>query len=638
MLSKLLKIQFNINCSRDSQELCSAIALVSEDLGIESVSEGAEYAIEVKKSTEHILKVSVEGKNAAIEYGGGVSVFLRGLAIAADALRKGERAEIYDNPIFTLNGAMLDMSRNAVMKLDTVKFVMRKMALMGMNAFMLYTEDTYELEGYDYFGHMRGRYTREELVELDNYAKSLGLELIPCIQLLGHLGTHLRWNAATKYRDGTQTMLVGAEETYKIIDKMIRTVSECFSSKRIHVGMDETVDLGTGRSLHVNGYRPASQLYMEHLTRVCEIIKNYGLRPMMWSDMMMHFVSVGDVAGRHGYDITLEHSEEMKKYFPEDIDQVFWDYYNDTEEFYRKNIENHRKYLGNCTLFAGGVWTWSGFAPLYKRSLGFTLPALDVCREQGVKEVVATVWNDGAECNLILALAGLAWYADYTYKGYYDEESVKRCFSFATGENYDDFAMLERVEEPNGDLFALSRPLLYDDPLISLAGKNLESLDTADFYKDLSAELSSLKVADEYAPAFDVICKLSSLFENKADFSTRLKRAYDCADKKTLAKMQSECDLIIKKLNKLRIAHRESWMKYNKPFGWEVFDIRYGGLIMRFETCRERLQEYLSGNLDKIDELDASRLRIDCSENPNTLLTDHMLWRRYTSYITAGVL
>ena len=58
------------------------------------------------------------------------------------------------------------------MKVETVKFMMRKMALMGQNAFMLYTEDTYEIEGRPYFGYMRGRYTKDELRELDRKVKN----------------------------------------------------------------------------------------------------------------------------------------------------------------------------------------------------------------------------------------------------------------------------------------------------------------------------------------------------------------------------------------------------------------------------------------------------------------------------------
>lgn len=62
-------------------------------------------------------------------------------------------------PAFAEVGAMLDCSRNAVLTPDTVKLMLRKMALMGMSVAMLYTEDTYEIPQQPYFGYLRGRYT-----------------------------------------------------------------------------------------------------------------------------------------------------------------------------------------------------------------------------------------------------------------------------------------------------------------------------------------------------------------------------------------------------------------------------------------------------------------------------------------------
>ena len=50
------------------------------------------------------------------------------------------------------------------------------------------------------------------------------------------------------------------------------------------------------------------------------------------------------------------------------------------------------------------------------------------------------------------------------------------------------------------------------------------------------------------------------------------------------------------------------WFKENKPFGFEVQDARIGGLIMRVNTCMERLQAYVDGKIDTIEELDADIL------------------------------
>ena len=86
-------------------------------------------------------------------------------------------------------GVMLDCSRNAVLKVETIKRYADIIKKMGYNTLMLYTEDTYEIESQPYFGHLRGRYTKQELKEIDAYCNEIGLELVPCIQTLAHLAT-----------------------------------------------------------------------------------------------------------------------------------------------------------------------------------------------------------------------------------------------------------------------------------------------------------------------------------------------------------------------------------------------------------------------------------------------------------------
>ena len=56
-------------------------------------------------------------------------------------------------------GVMLDVSRNAVMTVPRIKEYVARLHKFGYNTLMLYTEDTYEIEGEPYFGHKRGRYS-----------------------------------------------------------------------------------------------------------------------------------------------------------------------------------------------------------------------------------------------------------------------------------------------------------------------------------------------------------------------------------------------------------------------------------------------------------------------------------------------
>ena len=137
-------------------ELNEGISLLAGELGLEIVNDDPRVILFAERSEEDILCVSLSGCKAKITYKE-KSRFFRGLATLASWLRSGKtEGSVTERPLFSFDGPMVDMSRNAVMNVKTVKFFMRKCALMGLNSFMLYTEDTYEIEGRPYFGYMRG--------------------------------------------------------------------------------------------------------------------------------------------------------------------------------------------------------------------------------------------------------------------------------------------------------------------------------------------------------------------------------------------------------------------------------------------------------------------------------------------------
>ena len=628
-------------CFRNADTLMSGILLLKDDLGFTLSGEAdADLTVTVTETEERSVSVALSGKAATVTYGGGKARFFRGLAMLTRWVKAGKTEKsLTERPLFRTNGAMVDMSRNAVMTVKSVKTMLRCMALMGMNTYMLYTEDTYEIENRPYFGYMRGRYTKDELKELDRYALTLGIELIPCVQMLGHLGTHLRWAAAGAYKDTARAMLVGADATYRMIDDMLKTIAECFTTRRIHIGMDETHDLGTGNYLDTYGYRERREIYFEHLTRIREMIRGYGLSPMMWSDMFFRLAGKG-IKGYKDYDMRVEFSDEIRETVPKGIQQVFWDYYNASEEFYSVNIDKHYDLFGKDMLFAGGVWLWSGHCPLYSRSLAHTVPALDACRKKGVEEIFATVWLNGSENQLMLSLAGLAWYADYDYRGGFDLDGVRECFAAACfGVSYDDLMKCEIPEHPDGSKLSLTGAFLYNDPLLGLADKHIAGLETDQYYRNATKTLSEHGDLSIFAPAYDTVEKLSALLENKASFGVRLKAAYDAGDRETLGALRDECDVIREKLEALRRSHRAAWMTYYKPFGWEVMEIRYGGILARFDTAKERITAYLSGEIDSIEELQEERLRLDgqLSDNAEPRFHSRFLWMGYTTYASAGV-
>ena len=224
--------------------------------------------------------------------------------------------------MFKRFGTMLDCSRNAVIRPDAVKQWIDILAELGYNTLMLYTEDTFQLDTQPYFGHLRGRYSQQELHAIDDYAFSKGVELIPCIQTLAHLNQIFQWDCYASIRDCYDILLAGEEKTYDLIDEMFRVVSKTFRSKQVNIGMDEAHMLGRGQYLTRFGLQERTEILLAHLERVSEIAKKYDLQLCMWGDMFVRMIN----AAANDMD-PIDVADKVRSRIPDNVDIIYWDYY-----------------------------------------------------------------------------------------------------------------------------------------------------------------------------------------------------------------------------------------------------------------------------------------------------------------------
>jgi len=599
-------------------ELIRGIKILEKRLGYECSNEG--MSIEVEKRNGPVEVVS-DGVKAHIKYQEKIH-FFRALGLLIENLREKTVFHISETPYFQTNGIMIDASRNAVMTVSSIKETLEIMAVMGLNMLMLYTEDTYEIKSQPYFGYMRGRYTYDELKECDDYAELFGIEMIPCIQTLAHLSSALKWNYAADIRDTDDILLAGEEKTYEFIEEMIKSASAPFRSNRIHIGMDEAHNIGLGRYLAKNGYRRRFDIINEHLDRVRKITDKLGLKPMMWSDM---YFRLGSKTGAY-YDDEAVVPEDVVENIPKDVQLVYWDYYHHDKEIYKKYIKRHQAFQCDV-VFAGGIWTWSGIVVNYNKTFETTNAALSACKEEGIKEVFATMWGDnGAETNFFSGLLGLQLFAEHGYTDKVDSERLRKRFKNCTGGDMDAFTDISKLDyipenEKETAVACASNPskfLLWQDILIGLFDKHIENFELQKYYSALFEQLKKhAQQARMLQFVFDMPVKLAAVLAEKSELGLQIKRCYDSKDIKTLTKIAREQLPRLKELvEELRQEHRKQWLKVYKPFGWEVLDMRYGGLLARIDTAKYRLEQYLSGQLSKIDELEEERLYFDGPVRP----------------------
>ena len=499
-------------------------------------------------------------------------------------------------------GVMLDCSRNAVMTVKTVKHMIDCLEKIGYNTLELYCEDTYEVEGEPYFGYLRGRYTAAEIREIDEYAKQHGIELIPCIQTLAHFTATCRHGVYSDIFDLQDILLIDEPKTYEFIEKLFKFCADNFTSRNINIGMDEAHMVGLGRYLNKHGYQNRFEIISRHLNKVADIAKKYGFKAHMWSDMFFRLATGGEY-----YAPNAEIPDSVKKQVPDNVELTFWDYYHTDKALYDGMFKSHLDF-GCGVWFAGGAWSWDGFAPLTSWTLRTMKPAMQSAAEHGIENVLMTCWGDnGNECSYYSLL-----YAWYTLRQYadenYDDEKIKKDFEKLFGLTADDMMLLDLPNmysfEDEGVQQNPCKCVLYADPFMGFMDTAVEyrgKIPYAAYAEKLAAAVSRV---GEFGYIFDALAKLCSVMDIKYDLSLRTRKAYKAGDKKTLATIVADFAEAEKRLVIFHDAFYTLWHKENKPQGWEVQDARLGGLMQRLATCRKRLQAYLAGELDKIDELE----------------------------------
>ena len=503
-------------------------------------------------------------------------------------------------------GVMLDCSRNAVMNLKSVEKYADYLSSFGYNTLMLYTEDTYEVNNEPYFGARRGRFTKDELKEINAYCLRKNIELIPCIQTLAHLNAIFKWREYAYHNDTADILLAEDERVYALINNMFETIAECFTSEYVHIGMDEAFQLGLGQYLIKHGYKDRFEILTTHLNKVVEIGKKYGKKCIMWSDMFFRLASGGDYYDEKNlFKVT----DKIKSSVDKDVELVYWDYYHKDKKIYDDMIRKHKLLSDNPVWFAGGAWSWIGFTPHNDFSLKTMLPAMRSCRENGIDDIIITLWGDnGGECSKFSLLPSL-YRIKRAYDGVDDLETVKTEFFKLTGENYDDMMKLDLpdVASKKKDYFSNpSKYVLYSD----LFNCFLEPGFAENGEKVLKKNAKILKntASEKFAYLFDAAYKLCDAVAYKYTLAKRIRESYKRKNGEEIKAEIKQIAILIKKIKSFYSAFKKQWFTENKPHGFDVQDLRIGGLIFRLESCKDRLFDYINGKIDGIPELDEDLL------------------------------
>ena len=143
--------------------------------------------------------------------------------------------------------------------------------------------------------------------------------------------------------------------------------------------------------------------------------------------------------------------------------------------------------------------------------------------------------------------------------------------------------------------------LFFQDPMLGIFDYHVKEsgVNTKSYYQNIQKCMKECaEKAGKYQLLFSFYEKLAAVLADKADLGICIKSAYDRSDRAALNVIPG----IICNLTDMKSSREKIWMNNAKPFGYEILDIKIGGVITRLKSTGHRIDNYLNGNVLRLEE------------------------------------
>jgi hypothetical protein len=373
----------------------------------------------------YALEVRPDGARVAA---GGPRGLLHGVHTLAQLLR--ERAPALpalaarDWPDLPRRGFMLDVSRDRVPTLGALLALVDLLAALKLNVLQLYVEHTFAYPGHEAVWRDASPLTPEDVRALDAHCRERGVELVPNQNSFGHMERWLRHPAYAHLAEveGGGRCLAPGDAAARFVGSLYDALLPCFASRRIHVGCDETFDLGAGRSAAACRERGHGRVYLEFLLRLVEDLHARGRHVEFWGDIVLQHPELIPELPRAGVTADAWYYEAPRpaEALPDDVVAVMarfgW-----TRDLLAGFGAHAPQFAAAGVPFqvCPGTSSWNAFVGRWSNARENVRDALRWGLRCGAEGVLLTDWGDNGHLQPLavslapLALAaGLAWHAD----------------------------------------------------------------------------------------------------------------------------------------------------------------------------------------------------------------------------------
>ena len=502
---------------------------------------------------------------------------------------------IEDEPDLKVRAYMLDISRNKVCKLDTIKYIIDIMSELKMNHFELYVEGfSFEYKSFKEYLVKNAYVTLKEYKEIEQYCIDHCIDFVPNQNGFGHMTDWLEkeeFNHLAEKPDGffiwesfrkPSTLDPNDPGSLELVRKMYGDMLPHTKSKYFNMNFDEPHELGIGKSEELVNKYGVEEGYKSFVRKVHPIIKEHGKQALMWGDVLVR------------KNASLDN-------LPDDIIYIDWGY--DGEYPFEKRLKILKE--ANVSFMAApGTTTWcSWLGRLYDwiENIG---NAIRNIYNYGGDGVILTDWGDfGHIQQLVATMPPLAYMGLYSYRC--ESGTLKRVREFLNSFVFKDkqnlfadvvmdassFYQFEKSFRGNGTIAFATFYYVYcaiqnDDPIEKYKYLMRNSLFDKehyiilnDFFKMKKKQVSLCAVddiwKDELNHSVDFVMALSHL--NFA-FSA------DCDNKELYLEKAK------KELKKNKLALKKIWLRRNKISRLDKTNDYYDMMVDFIDLCLNDLR------------------------------------------------
>lgn len=296
---------------------------------------------------------------------------------------------IRDWPAMQYRGLSDDLSRGPFPTFEFQKKQIRVLAAYKVNIYSPYFEHTMQYTGHPLMAPPGASLTQEQARELVAYAAKYHITVIPEQEAFGHLHYLLNWEKYAPIAETPhgQVLAPGQPEAQKLTHDMFNELAQIYPSPFLHLGADETVELGKGQTKAEVDAKGLGTVYLDFLQKIVTDLEPLHRKLLFW----------GDIAYKE---------PQLLKQLPDSFKKatiaVPWEY-NPHPTFvpYIKPFTD----AGFETWVAPGINNWSRVYPNWNNGLANIQRFTADGQRLGATGQLNTIWNDDGE-----ALANADWY------------------------------------------------------------------------------------------------------------------------------------------------------------------------------------------------------------------------------------